>query len=350
MTALLFITGLVLLVLGGRVLVGAAAELARRLGVPPLLIGLTIVAWGTSAPELAFNLTAAIQGKTDLVFGNVVGANICNLGLVLGVSAIIMPLAVHATVVRRELPIMLGMFGVFAVMGLLPRIAAGSGERWSGAVLLAAFAGYSAFAIRTGLRERAEDRELSREVAEVIHATPGAPGKDEDGGDSIEPVSDPGFAKPKALWVVLLLMVCGLTLLSVGGNIAADAASAVAAALGMSQRVVGLTVVSVGTTLPELVTSITAIRRNQVDLAVGNAVGSCLFNAGAIFGLGSVISPAELPEGAGLSLVTMILLGGLLWPLVYVSKSRIARPAGVGLLMVYVGFIAVELLRTRAGG
>jgi len=315
--------GLVMLVAGGRALVTGSLDVARRLDVPPLLVGLTIVAWGTSAPELAFNLIAAIQKKPDLVFGNTVGANICNLGLVVAVSAILARLVVHSTIIRRELPIMLAIFALLLVAALVPALDLALGGRLVPAVLVAFFLGYSAFVIRAGLRARPENRVLAKEVKAVT-----------------ERVAQRGFP------VSIMLMVAGLTLLTAGGNLAADAASEIAIWCGLSQRVVGLTIISVGTTLPELVTSVVAVRRKEVDLAVGNAVGSCVFNLGMIFAVASLITPAPIPAGGFASVLAMCILGGTLVPMIRFRSKTLARLEGSILLTLYVAYLAFELSRT----
>lgn len=326
MAIFLFFVGLALLLLGGKMLVSAAVEAAFRLRVPPLLVGLTLVAWGTSLPELAFNLTASWQGKTDLVLGNVVGANICNLGLVLGVSALIARLVLDSTVVRREIPVMLVLFGLMLGAAVLPWFAEALGGRLRPGLLLAGFAIYSFVAIRQGLARRETDV-----LAEQTATSAGAPSR--------------------PIWLLGVLFVGGIALLGVGGSLASDSASAIARALGMSDRVVGLTVVALGTTMPELITGILAVRQKQVDLAVGNAVGSCLFNVGAIYAISRLIAPASVPENALPSLVVMILLGTMLVPLAWSlgggGRGGLGRRAGLVLLLTQGLFIAWEVWRTR---
>jgi cation:H+ antiporter len=323
-SSLQFLGGLALLLVGGRLLVTAAIAIASRLGVPPLLIGLTLVAWGTSAPELAFNLTSSITGKTDLVVGNVVGANICNLGLVLGVASLIMPLAVSTPVVRREIPLMAAMFFVTLAIAAIPALDAPLGGRLVPLLLLLLFAGYSAWVIREGLVHRRDNKELAQQTDQSELMPPQLP-----------------------IWLSILMMIGGLMLLGTGGSIASDAASAIALKLGMSQRVVGLTVVSLGTTMPELITSILAVRKKQVDLAVGNAVGSCLFNLGAIFSVCQLVTPARIPPEATGSLVAMTALGCLLIVMSRTFHGTIARVEGALLLLTQAGFIAFEIWRTR---
>lgn len=326
-TFLLFMLGLAMLLVGGRGLVAAAVEIATRLRVPPLLVGLTLVAWGTSAPELAFNLTAAIQGKTDLIFGNTVGASICNLGLVMGLSAMITPLAVDSKVVRREVPLMLLLFALFSLVAAWPALDTLGGGRVRPGLILAVFAAYSAYMIREGMMQRAENETLAEQVSQSEIVT-----------------------RRRSVPMIVCMLLGGLALLGVGGSLAAEAASSIAKMLGMSDRVVGLTVVALGTTLPELVTSILAVRSKQTDLAVGNAVGSCIFNIGAIAAVCGLVSPSGLPEGGWASLVTLLVLGVLLIPMSRTFQGRIARIEGGVLLAVQGAYIAFELMRTKSGG
>lgn len=313
-----------MLLVGGRVLVAAAVDIAQRFGLPMLLIGLTLVAWGTSAPELAFNLTSALKGQTDLVMGNVVGACICNMGLVLGVAAMIAPLAVEARIVKREIPLMICMFVLMLATSLSTPLQHAMGGRLEPAILLLAFGGYSCIVIRAGLRSRAHNHPLAKQTASA---------------------SIVGGTRP--LGVAVVLAVVGMAFLSVGGSVASDAAGAIAVQLGMSTRVIGLTVVAVGTTMPELVTSIIAIRKGQADLAMGNVAGSCLFNIGAIFAACGLIAPSAPTLDAIPSIVTMCLLGLMLIPMSYTNHRHISRVEGVALILVQVGFIVFELTRSH---
>lgn len=321
---LFFAAGLAMLLVGGRVLVAAAVDIAQRFGLPMLLIGLTLVAWGTSAPELAFNLTSALKGKPDLVMGNVVGACICNMGLVLGVAALVAPLAVEARIVKREIPLMICMFLLMLATSISTPLQHALGGRLEPALLLLAFAGYSAIVIRAGLRSRAHNHPLATQTASS---------------------SIVGGTRP--LGTALAMAILGMALLSVGGSVASDAAGAIAAQLGMSTRVVGLTVVAVGTTMPELVTSVIAIRKGQADLAMGNVAGSCLFNIGAIFALCGLIAPSVPTPDAFPSIVTMCLLGFMLIPMSYTNHRHISRVEGAVLLLTQIGFVTFELLRSR---
>ncbi len=307
-----------LLLVGGRLLVAASVDTARRLNVSPLVVGLTLVAWGTSAPELALNLVSSLKGRGDLAIGNVVGANICNMALVLGVSALIRPLAVEQRLIRVEIWLNAAILCFMAALGLATGLA-----RWHAGVMLAIFVGYSAWTIVAALRPVRGPGEPPSPAA--VH----------------EP--DPTLPGPPMGWIMIASgFVGGLALLSLGGSLASDGASAIAATLGVPAPVVGVTIVSIGTTLPELITSITALRRGQTDLAMGNAVGSCLFNAGAIFGITGLIAPPRTPESLTAPLLTMGLLSIALVPISRTFGRTVSRVEGGLLLTAYAGFLAVS--------
>lgn len=321
-----FVGGVVLLVGGGQALVKGAVALALRMGVSPLLIGLTIVAWGTSAPELAFNVSAAWQAKTALVMGNVVGANICNLALVLGVGALIAPLRVDSVIIRREQPILIALVATVTVMAFVP---VGAGPAFGGAtgvLLLGIFLVYSAVAIRAGLKQHPRDQTLASEM-------------ERSEGDERETRTIAG----------VVYVLTGLLLLGVGGHLASDGATRIALAAGLDPRIVAVTVVSLGTTLPEMITGIVAIRKGQIDLAVGNAVGSCLFNLGFIFPIAALITPFEMPPEAGGSLVAMGLLAVVLVPICRTHKFHIAKVEGAFLLGLYALYLAYETFQAVRG-
>lgn len=336
--ALMLAGGMVLLLGGGKSLVDGAVAVATRLGMPPLLVGLTIVAWGTSAPELAFNTLSAVKGQGELAFGNVAGANICNLGLITGVCALMRPLPVQDSIIKRELPIMAALLGLMLLAGVF---AAPTGEagysRVDGATLLAVFAMYSVWTIHAALRERRRHRKLEAQAAESEKPAAGRP-----------------------LWVAIVLLAVGGVLLSVGGWLASEGAVAIAQGLGVPKGIIGLTVVAVGTTLPELAASGIAVRKGQVDLAIGNVVGSCMFNAGAIMGLASLIASPRIelpgaPHGGwslqgGLPLAVMVGLGVAMIPICKTGRGTISRLEGVLLLAVYVGFLVSQVLLLGGGG
>jgi cation:H+ antiporter len=324
---LVLAAGLALLLAGGQLFVGGAVALATRLRISTLVIGLTIVAWGTSAPEFFLNITAALEGRAALSFGNLVGANIANLGLILGVGAIIRPIAVQTKIVRTELPITLVFLILMAIAGgLAYQLGGPAPARMAGGLLVLCFATYGAYAVSRGLEERRADRELKAAVRDAT----------ED-------------ARRMSVGLAALLLLGGATLLNFGGSLAVDGASNLAASFRLPMDLVGLTIVALGTTLPELVVMVTAQRRGQGDLVMGNALGSCLFNAGAIFGSVLVIDPIPLPAGGTVALAVMVGLGLVTIPLTISHRGHIVRREGVILLSVYAGFTAYQVWRAAVG-
>lgn len=319
----LSVAGLVMLLVGGRLLVAAAVDTARRLGVSPLLVGLTLVAWGTSAPELALNLVSASKGRGDLALGNVVGANICNMALVLGACAAVKPLVVGERLIHLEIRLNAVVLGFMGVVGALTGLA-----RWTAGAMLGVFIAYSAWTIAAGLRaSRAGDgSDTPTAEASGMH-DPTRPGA------------------PMGWLMIASCFVGGLVLLSVGGSLASDGASAIAMALGVPSAVVGVTVVSIGTTLPELITGVTAVRRGQTDLAMGNAIGSCLFNAGAIYGLSGLLAPPASAEVLTVPLVYMAVLAVVLIPLSATTSRVVSRVEGALLLASYAVFLVSSAVR-----
>jgi len=271
MTIVYLIAGLVLLVAGAEVLVRGAGKLAAQFGIPPLIIGLTVVAFGTSAPETAVSVQAALDGKGDLAIGNVVGSNIANVLFILGLTALIAPLVVSRQIIRLDVPIMIGA-------SLLTWALAwdGSLSRLDGALLFAGILAYTAFLIISSRRDKtvAADDEFATEFG--LNEAP----------------------KPYAGLINLGLIVVGLVLLVSGSNFLVEGAVSLARALGLSELVIGLTVVAVGTSLPELATSVMAAIKGERDIAVGNIVGSNIFNLLCVLGLASLVSPSAIPVAA----------------------------------------------------
>ncbi len=323
-----FALGVTLLVAGGESLVRGAVALAARLGVAPLIIGLTVVAFGTSAPELALNIVAAANGNVDLSFGNVVGSNIANVGLILGLSAIIKPMRVQASLVRREIPIMLAATALFVAFGYAPPSVADRAGivRGEAVALLAAFALVLWWMLRMAGRD-------ARRAPTLEANTP-----------------DTERAKTTPLGLTIALIVFGLVMLVGGGKLAEIGAVGIAASLGMSNELIGLTVVALATSLPELSTSLIAAKRGQVDLAVGNVVGSNIFNILLVMGVTGLVAPVPLPDLAGASLGVMTLLSLLLWPMSLTSGRNISRFEGGVLLAVYLGYLGFEVWSAVGGG
>lgn len=312
--ALLLLAGLALLLAGGEGLVRGASGLARQLGVSPLAIGLTVVAFGTSMPELAVNLLAALRGDTAVSFGNVVGSNIANVGLILGCAALIRPLDVQSTVVVREIPMMLIASAAAIVLGLRVHVY----DRTDGIVLLLFFSIFLYYTVMEVLRDRRSDPL----VAESKAAAPS-------GG--------------RSALTHTLLSAAGLVGLIAGAEATVTSAVSMAEALGVPRAVVALSVVAVGTSLPELVTSLVAARRGQVDLAVGNVVGSNIFNLLFVLGVTSIVRPVAIPAAGVTDLLVMTGLSGALLLFASTHERRIVRWEGGLLLATYAVYLFLRV-------
>jgi len=321
---LMFCGGLVLLLVGGRLLVSASVDTAKRLGVSPLVVGLTLVAWGTSAPELALNLISAQKGRGDLALGNIVGANICNLALVLGVCALMKPLAVQERLLKVEIWLNAAILSFMALLGLTRGF-----QMWEAGVMLGVFGAYSLWTIMAARRQA--ESAFSPATADPL-------------GD------DPMRGKVPMGWMMIAsCFVAGLVLLSLGGSMASDGSSGIALGLGVPAAIIGVTIVSIGTTLPEMVTGIMAVRKGQIDLAIGNALGSCLFNAGAIFGMVGLLSPPSVDGSLMLPLAYMGLLAIAFVPISRTFGNTVSRLEGGLLLGSYAVFLAISaVLAMRA--
>ena len=303
--------GLIALYFGADWLVGAATAVARRLGVSPLLVGLTVVALGTSLPELVVGVRAALGGHAGISLGNVVGANAINIGLVLGTAALIRPLVVELRVLKWDLPAML-------VAALLMSAMAADGEvgRLEGVVLLAGMAGYVALNLVLARGERTT-RALERFEA------------------GVEPPA-------AALWREAARGAGGLVALFVGAELLIAGALAIAATFGASEGIVGLTVVAAGTTLPELVTAIVAATRNQGDIAFGNVIGSNIANALAVVGASSVIRPLPAGDLGWPAIGGMLALSLLSVPVMW-RGFRVTRAEGAVLIAGYLAFLSLSV-------
>lgn len=306
--------GLLLLFLGAEWLVKGAAGLGRALGVRPLLIGVTVVAYGTSVPELVVSSAAALEGRSEIALGNVVGSNIANLGLILGLTALWRPVPVEGSLLRRELPVL-----VLASLGA-PLLLIGGVGRLEGGFLLAGAVAFTALAAR-GLPDPSAEAEAVEADAELVGA--------------------PGGGGPGRLSLIALV---GLCLLVGGGKLFVDGAAAGAAALGVSERVVGLTIVAVGTSAPELATSLVAAARGHASIALGNIVGSNVFNVLFVLGGASLIHPIEADVRA--HAVDLVAMAGL--TILAVSFMRtgrtVTRTEGAALLAGYIGFMAALVI------
>jgi cation:H+ antiporter len=314
MTALAaIVVGLILLVWSADRFVEGSAATARNFGMPPLLIGMVIVGFGTSAPEMLVSTMAALQNSPGIALGNAYGSNITNIALILGVTALIGPIAVHSQVLRQELPILIAVTALAAF-----QLRDGELSRFDAWVLLGVFAALMAWSISQGLRQRADalGGEFEQELA--VHTMP----------------------LPRALfWVTL-----GLVVLIVSSRLLVWGAVEIARGLGVSDLIIGLTIVALGTSLPELASSITAIRKGEDDIAVGNVIGSNLFNTLAVVGIAGAIRPIDVaPEVFSRDIPVMSLLTVALFIISYGfrGQGRITRPGGAMLLVAYFAYTAL---------
>ncbi|MGB3258575.1 MAG: calcium/sodium antiporter [Ornithinimicrobium sp.] len=309
--------GLVLLVAGGEFLVRGASALAVKAGISPLIVGLTVVSVATSAPELAVTTGAVFSGESELAIGNVVGSNIANILLVLGVSAIVLPLGIRRQLVRIDVPFLIVLGAALLLLAVDGRI-----STVDGLVLLLAWVAHTLLSV--WLSKRGDQQDPAPTGAEDV-------------------------PEPVALPIALGLVALGVGALVGGANLLVSGAVAIATGLGVSSLVVGLTVVAVGTSLPELVASIIAVRKRQGDLAVGNAIGSCLANIGLVLGVPSVLQPGGLPVPSAvlsIDLPLMVAASVALLPVIY-TGARIARREGVLFVLLYVCYTTYLVLNAR---
>lgn len=319
-----FALGLVLLIVGAEIMVRGASRLAAAAGISPLIIGLTVVAFGTSSPELAVSVQSTLQGQGDIAIGNVVGSNIFNVLLILGISALIVPLTVHVQLVRLDVPIMIGasvLVYLFALSGAL--------ARWEGGILFAGILAYIAFLIIQ-----------SRRAGNNAQAIDSAAGD---------------LRPPRTLWDWLrnlAMIVGGLAMLVIGSDRLVESAVILAQALGLSELVIGLTIVAGGTSLPEVATSVVAALRGERDIAVGNVVGSNIFNLLAVLGLAALVTPAGIPVSPAaltLDIPFMVIVAVACLP-IFFTGNTIARWEGAILLAYYIAYTGYLVVRVGSPG
>lgn len=313
---LILAAGIAILSYGADLFVRGASGVAERFGISPFVIGLVIVGFGTSTPELAVNIGAAIGGNTDIAIGNVVGSNIANVGVILGLAAVVAPLAVKLRMVRVELPIVIGISFLLWALASFGEI-----KRWEGAVMLAAFGAFMWYLLKTSKEEPAE---VKQEYADE------------------NPPRKEG-------WKSAGFIVLGLVGLMGGAHLAVEAAVGLARLWGLSELVIGLTIVAIGTSLPELASSVAAARRGHADIAIGNVLGSNIYNILFILGATALITPlpTAAPTLMWLDIPVMIGFALVLVPMMMMGL-KITRANGVLLLVGYAAYVAYLL--QLAGG
>lgn len=315
------LAGLVLLLAGGDLLVRGAVRVASRLGVSPLVIGLTLVGFGTSTPELVTSVQAAHNGSAGIAYGNIVGSNIANLLLILGASALLTPILVTSATLKRDGVVMIAVAIVFALIAFMMPM-----ERFVGAAFVAALAFYVWTAFR---QERASTAGDHGAVYDKSLATQGA-------DPALAPVRNSG----DSIWLSLLIAVGGLIMVVLGGYFLVNGAVNFARSFGITEAVIGLTIVAVGTSMPELVTSIMAAIRRETDVAFGNIIGSNIYNVFGIGGATALIAPTAVPdEIVRFDNLVMIAVSMLVVAFAFTGR-RIARWEGGLLLAGYIGYVA----------
>lgn len=308
------VIGFLFLVKGADLFVDGASSVAKKLKIPAFVIGLTIVAFGTSAPELAVSITAAMKGSNDIAIGNVVGSNIFNTLVVLGVSAALTPIAVEKGMIKRDYPLSIFaavLLGVLAMDTVFFKAETMSLGRMDGIILLIAFAGFMVMTVKAGLEGRTDEEEDS-EAMPVFKA--------------------------------LLCIVIGLAGIVWGGDLSVEGAKQIARFFGLSEAIIGLTIVAMGTSLPELVTSAIAAKKGESDIAVGNVIGSNIFNIFLILGVSATILPMNVSNtylyDMGMLIAVMVLT------YLPIAKTRkVGRPMGVIMILVYIAYTVYLIMR-----
>lgn len=317
--AILFLViGFVFLVKGADIFVEGSSSIAKKFKVPSIIIGLTIVAMGTSLPEAAVSVTASLADKNALAVSNVIGSNIFNLMMVIGVCAIMTPVAVNKATLKRDFPFSVICAILLLALGVIGPMSLGHAD---GAIFLILFAGFIGLMIRSAMKASKEGNAIASEEIEAAEEI------------QIMPV-----------WKSLLFIVIGAVGIILGGDVVVDSASNIAAKFGMSQTLIGLTIVSVGTSLPELVTSIVAARKNEVDMALGNAIGSNVFNILFVLGIAGAISPMAFLNENVIDIVILLVFSLIVWLFAW-TKKEIKRGEGLIMVLLYVLYVVYICMR-----
>ncbi len=317
-SAIILVIGFVLLIKGADFFVEGSSSVAKKFNVPSLIIGMTIVAMGTSLPELAVSVTASMIGNNTLAVSNVAGSNIFNLMVVCGACALFTPLTIEKNTLLKEFPFSIICAGLLVVLGFLGM----SLGRVDGIIFLVIFIVYLFWMIRSAKQARNAGDKLEEEEEEFIEEE----------------------IKILPMWKCLLFIVGGMIAIKFGGDFVVDGASTIAAGFGLSQTLIGLTIVALGTSLPELVTSIVAARKDEVDMALGNVIGSNIFNILLILGVAAVISPITFLMENIIDIVILIVMSLVVWIFAWTSKE-INRKEGIMMLLMYAVYMVYICIR-----
>lgn len=315
---LFLVLGFVFLVKGADIFVEGSSSIAKRLHVPSIIIGLTIVAMGTSLPETAVSVTASLANNNALAVSNAVGSNIFNLMVVIGFCAVLTPVAVQKDVLKRDFPFSMLCAVLLFVLGCIGPMILG---HFDGIILLALFAVYVVFLIRSALKA---SKSGNTSDDESIAAA-----------EEMKMISVPRS---------IFFIVAGAVGIALGGDVVVNSASNIATKFGMSQTLVGLTIVSIGTSLPELVTSIVAARKNEVDMALGNAIGSNVFNILMVLGIASAISPIAFLTENLVDIAILMVFSVLVWIFAW-TKKKLTKPEGAVMLLLYAAYVVYICMR-----
>ena len=307
----LIVIGVAMVLYGADRLTDGASALARRMNVPEIVIGLTIVAAGTSAPELFVSLVSALKGTADLAVGNVVGSNTMNCMLIVGCAALVAPMTISKSTVKKDIPFSVGASVILMFLALDDYM-----DHIEGVLLLIAFAGFMAYTLTQARQSQTKQQQAGQ----------------------IEEEPAPQTVEQQNLWLSIVFVLLGLTMLVVGSNLFVDAASRVAYTLGVSEGVVGLTIVAGGTSLPELATSVVAARKGQSALAIGNVIGSNVFNILLILGLTATITPLDIDDITIVDMSVMLLSVVLVW-LFSRTRYTVERWEGGLLVLLYLAYL-----------
>lgn len=307
------LVGLVLILTGANVLTDGASAIARRMGISDLIVGLTVVAFGTSAPELAISVLSAIAGNSSLAIGNVVGSNIFNILVIIGITAMVRPIVVERTILTREIPMMLLTSLILLILG---NIGSGLISRISGILLLVGFALFMWYTYVSAHKASPVEKQGAEEAGAAVKMMP--------------------------VWRSIIYILGGLAALVWGGDKFVDGASGIASALGVSDAIIGLTIVAAGTSLPELATSIVSALKRKSDMAVGNVIGSNIFNTLMVLGASATVSPLAFGTIGNFDLLTLVGASIAFWLFGwFFAKRTITRIEGAILFLAYIAYVAI---------
>lgn len=311
MAVVMLVGGFVLLIKGADFFVEGSSSVAKRLRVPSIIIGLTIVAMGTSLPECAVSLTASMSGQNALAVSNVVGSNIFNLMVVCGFCAVFSSLPIEKDTLKKEFPFSIFCGVLLLVLGYISMEVG----RLDGVILLVLFVAYIAYMVRSALKARAAGKDVEEEDYEII-----------------------------PVWKSIVYIAGGILAIKFGGDFVVDGAVVIAQSFGLSENLIGLTIVACGTSLPELVTSVVAARKNEVDMALGNVIGSNVFNILFVLGIAAAISPITFIMENVIDIVLLTVMSLLVWGLGW-TKQKIERKEGILMLVIYAVYLVYICVR-----